>query len=394
VERIVKLKGNKTIGLIFLLVVIIIATGLVGGCMGSGIASVGWSGVAVAGDFVYVGTNDGKQGMLVSVKLEDNSILSGKPIIAQSSGGLLSCACGNTAAGVPIYGTPVVYDNKAYIAGYNGKIYAYRADNLASLWSFPESGYYKPFVGSIVVHNGKLYIGCSDGFVYSLDAETGKLLYKFQTGDITKDRQGDKIWGTPTVDPITNTLFIGCYDKYLYALNLDDLTLKWSYATGGSIMSAPLVDNGIVYFGSFDRNLYALNSADGNFKWKFAGKNWFWAAPKIYNGVLYSGCMDNFVYAINPETGASVHDAYNLQSAVASSPVIVDNFVIVISNKGVLFKIDTVTMEMQMIKNLNANINSPLMAYNGIVYIHPAEMVLERINPVTGAELQTITLQK
>ncbi len=375
-----KLKGKKTIGLVFLLVAVIMVLGLVGGCT-SGILAVGWSGGTVSGNFLYVGSNAGR---LVSINLTDNSVLRADAIVGQSTGGLLSCACGGQSATVPIYGTPVVSDNAVYMAGYNGKIYSYRADNFAQRWIYPKTGFLQSFVGGIVAYNGKLYIGCSDGNVYALDADTGTLVNQYKTGD--------KIWGTPAVDTVTNTLFIGSYDKNLYALNLNDLTLKWSYKTDGSIICTPLVDNGTVYFGSFDRDLYAISASDGALKWKFRGTNWFWAQPVIFNGVLYAGCMDNFVYVLNPATGVAVHDAYNLNKAISSPPVVVDNLVVFVNRSGVVYKLDTATMVMSQVIDFKMSVDGPIMAHDGIVYLHPQQLAMLRVNPVSGAELPAIDL--
>jgi eukaryotic-like serine/threonine-protein kinase len=384
----VKLKGKKYYGLVFMLIAIILTLGLVGGCT-SGTVAVGWSGGMVGGQYLYVGSNAGR---LVSINLTDDSVLRAEAISAPSSSGLLSCVCGGAPAPIQIYGTPLVTDNMVFMAGYNGKIYSYRADNLAQRWVYPANSYLQAFVGGIVIYNNVLYVGCSDGYVYALDANTGVKLHEYKTGD--------KIWGTPAVDPVTKTLFIGSYDKKLYALDLGDLTPKKSfaaegyYATKGSIISTPLVDNGIVYFGSFDRNLYALNTSDGKLVWSqpFRGNNWFWAQPVIFKGVLYAGCLDGFVYALDPANGNLVHQAYDLKSGVASPPVIVDNLIVFVSRQGILSKLDTATMTMTQIVDLKVSVDGPILAHNGIVYIHPQQTSLFRINPVSGAELPAITL--
>jgi eukaryotic-like serine/threonine-protein kinase len=375
-----KLKGKKSIALIFLLVVVTLAVGLVGGCT-SGIVAVGWSGGAVSGDFVYVGSNAGR---LVSINLADDSILRAEVIKAPASGGLLSCACGGGSAAVQLYGTPLIYNNLVYVAAYNGKIYSYRPDNLAQRWIYPLEGYLQSFVGGIVAYDGKLYVGCSDSTVYAVNAETGEFIAKYKTGG--------KLWGTPAIDPVNKTLLIGSYDENLYCLNLADLTLKWTYKTEGSIISQPLVDNGAVIFGSFDRNLYSLNAADGALKWKFRGDNWFWSQPVISNGLMYAPCLDSSIYVINPATGVSAHEAFKLDNGVASTPVIVDNLIVAISTKGVLYKIDTTDMSLKTIVDLKIDVDGSLMAYNGIIYIHPQQASLIRVNAISGAVLPAISL--
>jgi len=379
----VRLKSKKTIGLISLLVALIISITLFSGCV-RGVVAVGWSGGAVANGNLYVGSKDGR---LVAVNLADSSVLKADPITVQAQGGLFSCSslgCGGGSSAVPIYGTPVVADELVYIAGYNGKIYAYRTDNLAQRWIYPREGYLQSFVGGIVVYENKLYVGCTSGKIYALDAETGDLLYQYQTDG--------KVWGTPAIDAENDTLLVGSYDKTLYALSLNDLSLKWSYTTEGSIISTPLVENGIVYFGSFDRNLYALKASDGTLVWKFMGENWFWAKPEILNGVLYAACLDHFVYALNPATGAEVHEAYDLKSPVSSAPAVVANLIVFASREGVVYKIDTTSGEITQITELDTNVDGPLAAYDGIVYIHPGKANLVRINPETGAILPAIPL--
>ena len=246
-----KLKGKKIFRLVLLLLTLVITLGIVASCTG-GVMPVGWSGSVASGSFIFVGNNAGR---LVSINLTDNSVLRADPLQPQSTGGLLSCACGQGNTAVPIYGTPAVSDNAVFVAGYNGQLVSFRSDNFAKRWTYPQTGYKEAFVGGAVFYNEVVYIGCSDGFVYAVNAANGSEIAKYETGG--------KLWSTPAIDPDTETLYIGSYDKNLYALSLDNLTLKWSYTTEGSIISTPLIDNGTVYFGSFDRHLYALNASDG-----------------------------------------------------------------------------------------------------------------------------------
>jgi outer membrane protein assembly factor BamB len=382
-------KSNRTkISLLALLAVIIIGIGLLGLSCVRGITPVGWSGGAVADGILYVGSNEGR---LTAINITDESRQWAEALKAPAQSGLFGCSasslgCGGGTPSVQIYGTPVVSDNLVYIAGYNGKIYAYNTSNLATRWVYPRDSYLDSFVGGIAVAQGKLFIGCSDGKVYALDALTGDKLGEFKTGD--------KIWGTPAVDG--DTLYIGSFDKKLYAFDITNISSKWEpkweYTTEGSIISTPLIENGLVYFGSFDKNLYAVNAADGTFKWKFTGGKWFWAQPQIVDGTIYAGCLDDYVYALNADTGAKITD-FNLGSPVPSAPAISGNYVIFASHDGLIFKIDTATREMKQIATLKYDIDGPLTASEGIIYVHPQVIILERINIDTGAVLPDINLQ-
>ena len=378
-------KNSKTVGLVAILIAIILAIGLFSLSCVSGLTAIGWSGGTVADGVLYVGSNEGR---LVAINLADESRQQSELLKGVTQSGLFGCSaglgCGTGTSRVPIYGTPVVSGDLVYIAGYNGKIYAYKTENLnVQRWVYPREGNLNPFVGGIAIAQDKLFIGCADGVVLALDAQTGDKLAEYKAGD--------KIWGTPAADG--DTLYIGSFDKNLYALNIADLSLKWKHTTEGSIIATPLVRDGIVYFGSFDRSLYAVNAADGSLKWKFTGQNWFWAQPVVVDDTVYAGCMDGFVYALKADTGAKITD-FDLGSPLASQPVVVDNYVVFASSKGIIFKIDSSSREITQIAAFkDATINGPLTAYQGIVYIHLQAGVLERINVSTGASLNGIPLQ-
>jgi outer membrane protein assembly factor BamB len=367
-----------------LLAVVILAIGLVSsGCI-RGVAPVGWSGGTVSNGTLFVGSNEGR---LVAINLTDESRQLAEPLKAVTQSGLFGCAstgggCGTAVPKVAIYGTPVVEGDLVYIAGYNGKICAYNVSNLAARWVYPREGNLEPFVGGLVIVKGKLIVGSSDGKVYALDAATGDKSWEFATGD--------KIWATPAIDG--DTLYIGSFDKKLYALNIGDGSKKWEFAAGGAIISTPLVHNDTIYIGSFDRNLYAVNAINGNLKWKFTGESWFWAEPVVYNDNIYAGCLDGNVYVLKADTGEKVK-ALDLKSGISSQPVIVDSSVIVAARNGVIYSIATGSQDIKQIADIKTDVDGPLTAYAGIVYIHTQTLDLQRINAASGALLRPISLK-
>lgn len=383
-EMIVNLKIKWHASHVAFLLALIIAVGLVAfGCV-SGLAPIGWSGGTVSDGTLFVGSREGR---LVAINLSDESKLWSEPLIAVSQPGLFGCApstgggCGTASSGVAVYGTPVVSGELVYIAGYNGKIYAYTAGNLGVRWVYPREGNLDPLVGGLVYAQGKLFFGGSDGKVYALDAASGDKLWEFTTGD--------KIWGTPTVNG--DTLYIGSFDKKLYAINIADGAKKWEYTTEGAVISTPLVYQDTVIFGSFDRNLYALKVTDGSFKWKFSGKNFFWAEPVVVNDTLYVGCLDGFVYVLQAATGVKIA-GLDLESPVSSKPVIVADSIIVANRKGVVYSLAIGNNEIKQLADFKKAVDGPLTAYGEIVYIHTQDQALQRINAVTGASLNPISL--
>jgi outer membrane protein assembly factor BamB len=94
-----------------------------------------------------------------------------------------------------------------------------------------------------------LYFGSSDGFVHAVDARTGATKARFQTEGSREnaakylDAEGRINYPAIYTEGTLDGAFVGL-DR-MYAL--------------GSVLSSPVVADGIVYFGSTDGHLYALN---------------------------------------------------------------------------------------------------------------------------------------
>lgn len=378
--------GKWRTGKILLLMVMLLVIGLASfGCV-SGLQPIGWSGGAISDGTLLVGSKEGK---LVAVNLADESRQWTEPLKEVKQAGGFGCApsiagggCGAGSSGVAIYGTPAVSGDLVYIGGYNGKVYAFASDTLATRWVYPRDDNLEPIVGGLVVAQGKVYFGDSEGRIYALDAATGDEQWEFETGD--------KIWSTPVV--IDDTLFIGSFDDKLYALNAADGSTKWEFEAGGAIFSTPLVHDGTVYIGSFNRHLYAVNAADGSLRWEFMGENWFWAKPVIYDNTIYAGCLDGKVYVLKADTGEKIAEL-DLESPVSSSPVVVNSSIIFASREGVVYSIDTGLNELKRLAEIDEEVFGPLSVSEGIIYIHTQDLTLHRVNATTGAVLRSVSLK-
>lgn len=380
-------KGKWRIGRIALLSVLLVIIAVVTfGCI-RGLAPIGWSGGVVSDGTLYVGS---KEGRLVAVNLADESRLWSIPLKSTAQPGFFGCSpytggggCGAGSAGVAIYGTPVIYEGKVYIGGYNGKFYSYDITSIQLDDVYPPEGNLEPIVGGAAAAHGKVYFGNTDGNLYALGASNLLLEWKFPTGD--------KIWATPAING--DTVYIGSFDNKLYAVNAHDGSQRWQFQAEGAIAATPLVYDDTIFIGSFDRNMYALNAADGSIKWQFAGSNWFWAQPVIHNDVLYAGCLDGNVYVLDVGTGRLITE-FELDSPVSSTPVVVDDSVVFASREGVVYTIDTASRQIAQLAVLEKEeVNGPLTAHDGIVYVHTQELTLHRINALNGAILRSVSLE-
>jgi outer membrane protein assembly factor BamB len=376
------IKHNKVLlGKALLLLVTLLLGGVtIFGCLPGG-QPEGWSGGTIANGTLFQGSMEGK---LVALNASDGSRLWEVTLETVETGGF---GCAPSATLAPIYGTPVVDGDLVYVGGYNGRVYAISWSKRAKEWKYPagENDHLQPIVGGPVVSGGKVYFGCADNKVYALDADSGDWEWEFQTGD--------KIWSTPAIDG--DTLYIGSFDKKLYALDIITGEEKWSepFETEGTITSTPLVHDGTVYIGSFDRHLYAVDATNGQQIWQFPvegeaennPENWFWAKPVVYNNTIYAGNLDGKVYILNAGTGDEVVDAIDLGSPVSSSPVLVGNSIVVATEEGVVYAIDTANNEKKKLVDLEEKIFASLFASDGVVYVHTDEDGLYVVEVQTGA---------
>ena len=82
-----------------------------------------------------------------------------------------------------------------------------------------------------------------------------------------------------------------------------DESLLWSYTTGGWVVTAPAVVDGVVYVGSDDYSVYALNAASGELLWSHATGDVIRSTPTVVDGRVFVGSNDNHVYALDAATG-------------------------------------------------------------------------------------------
>jgi len=349
---------------------------------------IGWSGVTISDSTLYAGS---KEGRLVSVNLaaSPQMISFAEPLRAAPTGGI-GCAssggggaCGGAPPAVAIYGTPVISENLVYLAGYNGKIFAYNANNLQQRWVFPVEGNLAPIVSGIAVAEDTLYFGGTDGKVYALDTESPERRWEFTTGG--------EIWATPVVS--NGTVFVSSFDKKVYALDAATGDLKWEFATEATNVATPLVADGIVYVGSLDRNIYALNENDGSLVWSFSGGNWFWSQPVIHNGIVFAPCLDSWVYGLDARTGERRIE-YNVEGQVSSSPVVVNDQLIVATRNGRLLSLSTspASPGQLLIANIVDEVTAPLGVSNDVVYVNAPDNNIYAYNVATGARFSPISL--
>ena len=284
---------------------------------------------AVVGDSAYVGSTDG---FVYAVALADGT------------------QRWKFATGARVTSSPAVAGGVVYAGSYDGNVYAIDAATGKQRWQFATRGEHRfiaphlhgalpvnepmpdPwdfYLSSPAVARGVVYVGSGDCNVYALDAASGRLRWKFRTGNV--------VHASPAV--ANGTVYVGSWDSYFYALDAASGAVRWKFKTGDDpaihnhvgIQSSAAVVGGVVYFGSRDAHVYALDAATGKRKWTFAtvGGAWASSSPAVSNGRVYFGEGSSGLYrGLDAKTGKSVMTLESV-SAPFSSPAIAGNMLYV-----------------------------------------------------------------
>jgi outer membrane protein assembly factor BamB len=167
--------------------------------------------------------------------------------------------------GYPMYGSPVIFDNKMYIGnGYtfnsiNNRFYALDTTDLSLIWEF-YPGSATSFLGSAAIAYDKLFVGSFDGNLYVLDpygsGGSTTVIWQYTFGQST--------WSSPAIS--SGKVFIGSKDNYLYAFDVNQSgppNYLWRYNTFGDVDSSPAIADGLLFVGSHGNGgmIYAFGQA-------------------------------------------------------------------------------------------------------------------------------------
>ena len=229
----------------------------------------------------------------------------------------------------PIIGSAVTDGSVVYFGSADHYLYAVQITNGNLLWKFPTGGIIRT---TPLLVNENIIVNSGDGILYCLDKK-GKLVWQFMTGGEIKYAlysYADYYHSSPISD--NGIIYFGSGDHHIYAVDATTGKLVWKYLTGDVVHSRGATDREQVYFGSFDGNLYSLDKRTGAFKWKFksVGHRFF---PKgemqgdvtVFGNQVYIGSRDYNLYAVDTRGG---HGLWNLafpKGWAMGSPVVDDS---------------------------------------------------------------------
>ncbi len=158
----------------------------------------------------------------------------------------------NLPKGGSIASVPILHEGVVYFTSMDTYLYALNSDTGKMLWKYKTGDV---IISAPTIHNNRIYFGSNDGNFYCLDM-SGSLLWKKYLGDI--------IISYPTA--IREKLFVSA-GKNFFCLDENGREL-WKFIITDGIFSVPIIMNDIVITSSYGKNIYALD-LEGRLKWRF-----------------------------------------------------------------------------------------------------------------------------
>ena len=204
--------------------------------------------------------------------------------------------------------SPLVLNNHVYFGSENGTVYALRTKDGGKIWTYHAGGAVK---AALAYHAGLLYFGDYSGNMTALRIRDGSRVWTASTAGRAFQQSGT-FYSTPAV--AYGRVFAGNTDGFVYSFAAHTGRLAWRYATGNYVYSAPAVGPGpggrpTAFIGSYDTNMYAFDARSGRILWKYGSGGRISGAPSLIGHVLYFSTLDGSnTKGLDARTGRKVFD--------------------------------------------------------------------------------------
>ncbi|MCW2337695.1 outer membrane protein assembly factor BamB [Sphingobium sp. B2D3A] len=279
----------------------------------------------------------GKSGPKTPVHGDRTSILGSNNVLAVDDA---------VAAQVVTLPPPVVNPAWAQSGGNAAKAIGHVAlgDNIQQAWSASVTGggSRSRLAAAPVVAGGKLFVIDTDATVSAFDAKTGARLW---SKSIRSPNQPSQVQFGGGVSVEGDRLFATSGAGSVAALNVADGAEIWKVQPGGPLRGAPTLSNGNAYVMSQDNQLFALSQADGAVVWTDSGTLeatgvFGVGAPAAAQGSVIAGYSSGELTAYRYENGRALWgDALSRTSISTSVAMLTDIDADPVIDRGQVFAI-------------------------------------------------------
>jgi len=181
-------------------------------------------------------------------------------------------------------------------------------------------------------------------------------------------------------------VFVGSDSGKILAADLKTGVKRWEFSTRGQVRCSPAVVGGLVYCGSDDGQLYALDADTGKQRWTFVAGGPIEAAPAVHAGVVVFAANDHHVYALDRFSGQKLWSCRVNDYRLRAAPVIYDGKVFVGQFTDWVWALDLATGAKLWRSYVPVNVDA-LACYRDKLYVRNPNWNIE-LDPRTGKRLR------
>ena len=177
----------------------------------------------------------------------------------------------------------------------------------------------------------------------------------------------------------------------LYAIDTNTGAEKWRYPGNEGLpgkflfLTAPTVQDGVVYIGASDGNMYAVDANTGKLVVRYRTTRPINSAAVIDNGSLVFGSDEGTLYNLNPQTGVPAwKQLYKSGDSINSAPVLADNLIFFTTNDNSVHAIRQSTGQFRWKLRLPFRVLPNAPVYSDGTLLVAAGQRLNAIQPSSG----------
>jgi outer membrane protein assembly factor BamB len=235
--------------------------------------------------------------------------------------------------------------------------YAINIRNGALVWKKSLSEYIR---SSAYCDGNSVFLGSINperktGMLWALSATSGAILWKKPMGPV---------FSSPIVD--RDDVIIGSDDETLYCFSTSG-TAKWQIQLPGKIRSTPVLAREFVYVGGFGGVIQKIRRMNGEIVWRNSEAGSMYSSVASGKGYVAAGNNAGTIlyFQIN---GGKKKAEFATGGPVTASPLVVGQYLLVGSNDGKFYILDSLGKEITTF-NAQSPINSSASFHNNVIYL-------------------------
>ena len=180
--------------------------------------------------------------------------------------------------------TPTVVENRAFLAGCDGKLHIIDLDHGTSLATVSIDA---PTGATPAVLGDYAYFGTQGSLFFAVDWKKAEIAWRYKS---------ERAMPFQSSAAVTDSLvFVGGQDKLVHAIDTKTGDKVWTYSTKARVDSSPVVVGNRIFVGSSDGRLYGLDRK-GKLVWDYEAGGKFTASPAVAENCLVIGNEDGTLY--------------------------------------------------------------------------------------------------